>query len=55
MDAVIISTADFQHARHTVHAVKAGKDTYSEKPMAEDMEAANGARLSGGRAYFATT
>lgn len=41
VDAVIISTADFQHARHTVHAVKAGKDTYTEKPLAEDMAAAN--------------
>jgi len=41
VDAVIISTADFQHAMHTVHAVKAGKDTYSEKPCAEDMDAAN--------------
>ena len=41
VDAVIISTADFQHARHTVHAVKAGKDSYTEKPMAEDMDAAN--------------
>lgn len=41
VDAVIISTADFQHARHTVHAVKAGKDSYSEKPLAEDMVAAN--------------
>jgi predicted dehydrogenase len=43
VDAVIISTADFQHAMHTVHAVKAGKDTYSEKPLAEDMDAANAA------------
>ncbi len=41
VDAVIISTADFQHAMHTVHAVKAGKDSYTEKPMAEDMKAAN--------------
>ena len=41
VDAVIISTADFQHARHTVHAVKAGKDSFSEKPLAEDMDAAN--------------
>jgi len=41
IDAVIISTADFQHARHTVHAVKAQKDSYSEKPCAEDMDAAN--------------
>ncbi|MDD3546215.1 MAG: Gfo/Idh/MocA family oxidoreductase [Kiritimatiellae bacterium] len=41
VDAVIISTADFQHAMHTVHAVKAGKDSYTEKPLAEDMKAAN--------------
>lgn len=41
VDAVIISTADFQHARHTLHAVKAGKDSYSEKPCAEDMDSAN--------------
>ena len=27
IDAVFISTADFQHALHTVEAVKAGKDT----------------------------
>ena len=38
IDAVIISTADFQHALHTVEAVKAGKDTYTEKPLAETME-----------------
>jgi predicted dehydrogenase len=37
LDAVIISTADFQHAMHTVDAVKAGKDTYTEKPLAETM------------------
>jgi predicted dehydrogenase len=36
-DAVIISTADFQHALHTVDAVKAGMDTYTEKPLAETM------------------
>jgi predicted dehydrogenase len=36
-DAVIISTADFQHALHTVEAVNAGQDTYTEKPMAETM------------------
>ncbi|HEY4208535.1 MAG TPA: Gfo/Idh/MocA family oxidoreductase [Puia sp.] len=38
VDAVIISTADFQHAWHTVEAVKAGRDTYTEKPLAETME-----------------
>lgn len=37
-DAVIISTADFQHALHTVEAVKAGCDVYVEKPFAETME-----------------
>jgi len=41
VDAVIISTADFQHAMHTVHAIKGGKDSYTEKPLAEDMDAAN--------------
>lgn len=37
-DAVIISTADFQHALHTADAVKAGCDVYVEKPFAETME-----------------
>ncbi len=37
MDAVIISTADFQHALHCVEAVRAGKDAYVEKPFAETM------------------
>ncbi|MFN2438488.1 MAG: Gfo/Idh/MocA family protein [Chitinophagaceae bacterium] len=37
-DAVIISTADFQHALHTIEAVKAGCDVYVEKPFAEIME-----------------
>src|SRR4028119_2506417 len=37
-DAVFISTADFQHAAHTVEAVKAGCDAYVEKPFAESME-----------------
>ena len=41
VDAVIISTADFQHAQHATHAVLAGKDAYCEKPMAEDMYSAN--------------
>jgi predicted dehydrogenase len=37
-DAVIISTADFQHSLHLIEAVKAGCDTYVEKPFAETME-----------------
>ena len=37
-DAVIISTADFQHATHLVEAVQAGCDAYCEKPFAETME-----------------
>lgn len=38
VDAVIISTADFQHARHCIEAVTAGRDAYVEKPFAESME-----------------
>lgn len=38
VDAVFISTADFQHAYHCVEAVKAGRDAYCEKPLAETME-----------------
>ncbi len=38
VDAVFISTADFQHAQHTIEAVKAGCDAYVEKPFAESME-----------------
>lgn len=38
IDAVIISTADFQHALHTVEAANAKKDAYVEKPFAETME-----------------
>jgi predicted dehydrogenase len=38
LDAVIISTADFQHALHGIEAVRAGKDAYIEKPLAESME-----------------
>ena len=38
IDAVFISTADFQHALHAIEAVKAGKDAYVEKPFAETME-----------------
>ena len=38
IDAVIIATADFQHARHGVEAVNAGRDAYVEKPTAHTME-----------------
>ncbi|WP_256010112.1 Gfo/Idh/MocA family protein [Desertivirga xinjiangensis] len=38
LDAVIIATADFQHALHTIEAVKANCDAYVEKPFAETME-----------------
>jgi predicted dehydrogenase len=38
IDAVFISTADFQHANHAAEAVKAGVDVYCEKPFAETME-----------------
>jgi predicted dehydrogenase len=37
VDAVIISTADFQHALHGAAAVRAGLDAYIEKPLAETM------------------
>jgi len=43
-DAVIISTADFQHALHCKEAVEAGRDVYVEKPFAESMADARAAR-----------
>ncbi|HLN55905.1 MAG TPA: Gfo/Idh/MocA family oxidoreductase [Bacteroidales bacterium] len=43
-DAVIISTADFQHALHCKQAVEAGRDAYVEKPFAETMADARAAR-----------
>ena len=43
VDAVFLSTADFQHALHTVEAVKFGWDAYVEKPFAETMSDARAA------------
>lgn len=37
VDAVIIATADFQHAYHGAEAVRAGRDAYVEKPIAHTM------------------
>ena len=38
VDAVIISTADFQHALHCIEAVETGCDAYVEKPFASRMK-----------------
>jgi predicted dehydrogenase len=38
VDAVFVSSSDFQHALHAIEAVKAGCDAYTEKPFAETME-----------------
>jgi predicted dehydrogenase len=37
VDAVLIATADFQHALHGAEAVRAGRDAYVEKPTAHTM------------------
>jgi predicted dehydrogenase len=44
VDAVMIATADFQHAQHGVEAVRAGRDAYVEKPMAHTMSDAKAIR-----------
>jgi predicted dehydrogenase len=46
VDAVLIATADFQHAQHGVEAVNAGRDAYVEKPMAHTMEDARAIRAA---------
>jgi predicted dehydrogenase len=46
VDAVIVATADFQHALHGVQAVKAGRDAYVEKPMANTMADARALRAA---------
>ena len=38
IDAVMISTADFQHALHCAAAVESGRDAYVEKPFAESLD-----------------
>jgi len=38
VDAVMIATADFQHALHGIEAVEAGRDAYVEKPTAHTMD-----------------
>jgi predicted dehydrogenase len=38
IDAVMIATADFQHAQHGIEAVNAGRDAYVEKPTAHFMK-----------------
>ncbi|HCW06409.1 MAG TPA: oxidoreductase [Cytophagales bacterium] len=38
VDAVFISTSDFQHALHAIEAVSANCDAYVEKPFAETMD-----------------
>lgn len=43
-DAVVISTADFQHAYHGVEAIGAGQDAYIEKPLAHTMQDARAIR-----------
>jgi predicted dehydrogenase len=44
IDAVVISTADFQHAPVLRAVAEAGKDAYCEKPMANDLDEAKAAR-----------
>ena len=41
IDAVVIASADFQHALHLAEAAKNKKDAYCEKPFAETMDDAN--------------
>lgn len=44
VDAVIVGTADFQHALHAIEAVQAGRDAYVEKPLANTMADARAVR-----------
>src|SRR3989442_5283838 len=44
LDAVMIATGDHQHAKILAEVVRAGKDCYCEKPMANTLEEAKLAR-----------
>jgi predicted dehydrogenase len=44
VQAVVVATADFQHATHGIEAVRAGRDAYIEKPLANTMEDARAIR-----------
>jgi predicted dehydrogenase len=44
INAVFVATSDFQHAQHGVAAVRAGKDAYIEKPLANTMNDAKDIR-----------
>ena len=44
LDAVMIATGDFQHAKLLAEVVAAGKDCYCEKPLSTDVEDAKLAR-----------
>ncbi|MEZ5395749.1 MAG: Gfo/Idh/MocA family oxidoreductase [Bryobacterales bacterium] len=44
LDAVLIATGDHQHARILAEVVRAGKDCYCEKPMANTLDDAKFAR-----------
>lgn len=46
LDAVMVGTGDFQHAKVLAEVVKAGKDCYCEKPMATDVADAKLARAA---------
>lgn len=46
VQAVVVATADFQHATHGVEAVRAGRDAYIEKPLADTMEDARAIRAA---------
>ena len=44
IDAVMIATGDFQHAKLCIEVVQAGKDCYVEKPFANVLDEAKSAR-----------